>query len=500
MHLHLPPELDLPLPATTQIYFQPPSSYLIPRAWDLGLERGAFTRIEFPGIGKGGSQDDVDTFETIIAQCTAFLERAPPPKPPRPSKSRSKSSRSLEDELIPAYNPSAFKPGEGYVRGSSSGSSTARGQIVLVDEENGSVVGELGEGFHVVEDSKMKPGSKDPVVITLPEDGSQEIGVEPATAKHIEKAIHPAYKNSTLVTKAAAASRLIIASSEYVSKTLHAQADHFTQTTKPNPKPMTFTPTTHERVRKVHTFSSGAAGMSSKVVGHVSKYAQSIGATLLKHTNQGVGSDGKPKEDFEPGLLNKSMMAFSTIADGVDHAGRNLLTSSTSAATKVVTYRYGEEAGDISRSIGGNIKNVALVYIDVTGVSRKAIVKSVAKGMIVGRIGDGKHLIVPGTEEEVESTSPTSSQLAPGVVPTVGRVPSALDKRSPTKPKNRKEKEATEGWNTDDASMMSGGKRSPTGVAEASQQFPPPPPIYGSGIGQIIDETQYTGDSKDTWR
>ena len=151
LHLHLPPELDLPLPATTQIYHQPPSSYLIPR-WDLGPDSGAFTRIEFPGIGKGkGSQEDVDTFETILAQCTAFLERAAPPKSAR---SRSKT----EKEPLPAYDPSSFKPGEGYVAGSAS--SHTGGQIVLVDEENGSVVGELGEGFHVVEDAKMKAGSK----------------------------------------------------------------------------------------------------------------------------------------------------------------------------------------------------------------------------------------------------------------------------------------------------------------------------------------------------
>lgn len=150
LHLHLPPELDLPLPATTQIYHQPPNSYLIPR-WDLGPESGAFTRIEFPGVGKGGgSQEDVDTFETILAQCTAFLERAPPPKKARRRKSK--------EEPIPPYDPSTFKPGEGYVQGSAS--SHTGGQIVLVDEENGSVVGELGEGFHLIEDSKMKAGSK----------------------------------------------------------------------------------------------------------------------------------------------------------------------------------------------------------------------------------------------------------------------------------------------------------------------------------------------------
>lgn len=142
LHLHLPPELDQPLPATTQIYHQPPSSYLIPR-WDLGPESRAFTRIEFPAIGNSPgkvTQEDVDTFETILAQCTAFLERASPPKGHE------------------KYNPAHYGPGQGYA---GSGDSKARpGQIVLVDEENGSVVGELQDGFNVVESSTIHPGSK----------------------------------------------------------------------------------------------------------------------------------------------------------------------------------------------------------------------------------------------------------------------------------------------------------------------------------------------------
>jgi len=363
LHLHLPPELDLPLPATTQIYHQPPNSYLIPR-WDLGPDTGSFTRLEFPGVGKGkGNQEDVDTFETILAQCTAFLERAQPPQKAQPHRSRS------QKEKIPPYDPSNFKPGEAYVPGSAS--SHAGGQIVLIDEENGSVVGELGEGFHVVEDSKMKAGSKDPVVITLPQDGSQEIGVEPASDKYLEMSMHPAYKNSTLVSKAAMASRLIVTTSSYVSKTLQTQADSFTQKTKPASKPMTFTPTTHTRIRKVHTFTEGAAGLSAKTVGQVTKVAQNIGATLAKRGekshNKGVGPDGQPIEGYKPGLLNKSMMAFSTIADGIDQAGRNLLASTSTAATTVVGHRYGAEAGEISKSIGGGVKNVGLVYIDAAG-------------------------------------------------------------------------------------------------------------------------------------
>lgn len=197
LHLHLPPGLDLPLPATTQIYHQPPASYLIPR-WDLGRNSGVFTRIEFPLAGsRKGLQEDVDTFETILAQCTAFLERAPPPRTKKDGASRpvpappqsaaavarastmggagspsrasthhrqpdqkqrpiSRSSTAVED--LPAYNPAAFKPGEAYAAGSHS--SQVGGQIVLIDEEDGSVIGELGEGFQVIEDKALTPGSK----------------------------------------------------------------------------------------------------------------------------------------------------------------------------------------------------------------------------------------------------------------------------------------------------------------------------------------------------
>lgn len=152
LHLHLPPELDLSLPATTQIYHQPPRSYLIPR-WDLGPDSGAFTRIEFPRIGTGAgkvTQEDIDTFETILAQCTAFLEREKPPN----------------GEKLPAYNPAEFAPGEGYV-GHGPDSKNKHGKLVLVDEENGSIVGELSNDFDVVEGKGVQPGSKSTLHLIL---------------------------------------------------------------------------------------------------------------------------------------------------------------------------------------------------------------------------------------------------------------------------------------------------------------------------------------------
>ncbi|EHK98743.1 putative Spartin [Glarea lozoyensis 74030] len=321
----------------------------------------------------------------------------------------------------------------------------------------------------------MRPGSKDPVEITLPQDGSQNIGVAPASQEYLEMAMHPAYKNSTLVSKAAMASRLVVTTAGYVSKTMQSGADSFTQKTKPNAKPMTFTPSAHARIRKVHTFTEGAAGLSAKTVGQVGKYAQNLGATLSKRGNgkahKGIGPDGQAVEAYKPGLLNKSLMAFSTIADGIDQAGRNLLNSTSTAATTVVGHRYGAEAGEVSKSVGGGFKNVGLVYIDATGVSRKAIVKSVAKGMVVGKVRGGGDLIVGGGD---------GGQISPQVSRT----------GSPG-PENWKQKESAQSRLANDQLSMSGGRDSPDVVGYGRQA----PPSYTSGPGESL-EGQFVPDRK----
>lgn len=410
LHLILPPELDLALPATTQIFHQPPDSYLIPR-WDMTPDVGAFIRIQFPGIGKGPdkvTQDDIDTFETILAQCTAFLDRVP-----APSKS----------EAPAAYNPADYAPGEGYI---SSGdtktggpSDNAHGKIVLVDEEDGSVVGELGDGYKVVEDPDVKPGSKreyptslvrsraitngfvslGPVGIELPGEGQgNRVSVSNVSEEYLAMSRHPAYKNSTLVQTSATASRLVVATSTQLANALTSGAESFTKKVKPNTKPLTFSDATHARIRKVGTFSHGAADLSSRTIGQVERVAQNLGASMArKEAKQPKGFDkGNPPPEYKPGVLNKSMIAFSTLADGISESARTMLLTGSAAASTMISHRYGTEAGNVATSLTGGIKNVGLVYIDATGVSRRALLKSVAKGMVVGRMRDGQQVVVGG--------------------------------------------------------------------------------------------------------
>ena len=48
----------------------------------------------------------------------------------------------------------------------------------------------------------------------------------------------------------------------------------------------------------------------------------------------------------------------------------------------------------MASNLAGGVRNVGLVYIDAAGVSRRAVIKSVAKGMVVGRMPNGQQIVV----------------------------------------------------------------------------------------------------------
>ena len=189
----------------------------------------------------------------------------------------------------------------------------------------------------------------------------------------------------------------------FLSNSINSGARTFTEKTKPNPKPLTFSPAAQERIRKINSLTHGAVGLSAATVGQVGKVAQGIGATLSRRgegKSRGPGSapgntsGNASRGSYRPGVLNKSMIAFSTIADGIEQGARQLLDSGSTAASSIVEHRYGQDAGRVAAQLASGVKNVGLVYIDATGVSRKAVLKSVAKGMVVGRTPGGGHVVV----------------------------------------------------------------------------------------------------------
>lgn len=283
---------------------------------------------------------------------------------------------------------------------------------------------------------------------------------------------HPAYKNSTIVQTSARASRLIVTGSTYLANKLSTGADSFAQKTKPNPEPLHFSPATQERIRKVHNLSQSAVGLSARTVSGIGRVAQNLGASLARRKDatpkdsaqQGYDRNGNPVP-VKTGVLNKSLIAFSTLMDGIEEGARTVLNSGSTAATSVIQHRYGPEAGNVASDITRGFRNVGLVYIDASGVSRKAVLKSVARGMIVGRMHNGQQVVVGGGDG---GQVPQDRSSGKAEYSYYGGGPNGVGQAGTS--------------NSSSGSSASGSnpRNRPPGPPRRHTRTPSPPPAYGS--------------------
>jgi hypothetical protein len=68
-----------------------------------------------------------------------------------------------------------------------------------------------------------------------------------------------------------------------------------------------------------------------------------------------------------------------------------------------VSHKFGAEAGHATALAGGAVRNVAVVYIDVRGIGRKALLKGTAKGFVKARLSNGETVVLQGEGEDGKS-------------------------------------------------------------------------------------------------
>jgi spartin len=332
---------DLPLPAYTRIIPRDASGYLI-LSPDIPH---AVIRLDLAS----SPPDELETFEVLLSQFTAYEER----------------SRDLP-----------------------------RKDLILVDSKDGSVVGSVPQASLVVhEDSTLSQAGheKDPVLIEItsePEGRKSILTVSPLT--------DGSEPTSSLLQAANLISSGIIYSSTLISKGIHSSVNHYTKRTRTSELPITFQPNTMDRIRKIHHLSNSAAVMSSKATGFLASAAHSLGAGIRDR----FVDEAKPTK--RSSLLNKSLIAFETVAESIDTSAKQLLGTTSDAATTVVRHKYGDQAAEVSHGLGSVVRNIGLVYVDARGVTRKALIKGAAKGVLFkAKIGNGEEVIIGGGESEL---------------------------------------------------------------------------------------------------
>ncbi|KAJ3813623.1 hypothetical protein F5876DRAFT_73732 [Lentinula aff. lateritia] len=75
----------------------------------------------------------------------------------------------------------------------------------------------------------------------------------------------------------------------------------------------------------------------------------------------------------------KLILSADLILSTLDQSVKQLIDVGGRSATRVVGHQYGSEAAQNTALIAGTVRNVALVYIDMRGVGRKALIKRVGK-------------------------------------------------------------------------------------------------------------------------
>ncbi|KAI0320297.1 hypothetical protein OF83DRAFT_1239174 [Amylostereum chailletii] len=391
--------------------------------------------------------DDIETFHSVLAEYGDF--RGPSTVPPY----REGDGKALLEDAKPV-------PEE-----------DLRGRFVLVNEDNGEIIGALDNNVRVREDPLLgeKGHEKDPVVVELPE-GADDLNDVEVMVRSIPPedrgwmmkgavlASHVISGTTTLLTGA-----MTTASGYYIAHSTpspHANPSSPESSTKGNPTvsvpPPSRTllllqsPTTRKNLTRVHAVSGHAVKLSSKTLGVIDG--------VIDHFVGNDKSKGKGKEKaavpappprlasgstlrlpdgdkpplpprsrpsspvpppYSPGppalsvssekpplpprktpvpspvpsrapspegppkpLRTRARIALSAalVLGAMSAATTRLVDVGGEALSSAVAHKYGQEAGNNVRMATGTARNVTLVYVDVRGMGRRAIVKKAAKG------------------------------------------------------------------------------------------------------------------------
>ncbi len=187
-----------------------------------------------------------------------------------------------------------------------------RNSLILLDEGNGQVVGQVEDLSNRVNTE----GGANPVLIEVPDNG------------HV--LITDAYKDSQIVRGADFLSRGVISASTAIGQSLVAGSEAYKQRfPNANTSNMQFSQTTKNATRRINESAFGAASVSSKTVARLTGLAAATGARL-------AGGKKATDTNKKPGFFNQTAVALVTVLDGIDTATKNIMVCSRFASNTLI--------------------------------------------------------------------------------------------------------------------------------------------------------------------
>ncbi|KAJ6500668.1 hypothetical protein C8R45DRAFT_896896 [Mycena sanguinolenta] len=402
--------------------------------------------IALPNFPDPNFLDDVEIFEGILAQYADF------------------QSEPVSD--TPEFTPNIYDKAD---------SDELRGHLVLVNQDNGEVVGEFDKKFSVQEDPALseKGHEKDLVVIDIPE--SVDDAHYDADAMRIFASAIPSEQQDWITKSATMISHAISGSTTLLIAAISAGSSFYMNHSKPStsrvsssssagkseppplpPRAVAFLSSARTRkgLAAVHSVSGQAVKVSAKTVAIIDGMVKrAVGNSKGKTKAQGTQGtlqppmkpplpprtpspstsylappppyssspsekpplpprqqpspsprspspmrpplpprkSGDPMASGEQVALKLSkkariLLSADLIWSTIDNSTQRILDSGTQNVGVVVGHKYGPEAAESSLLLAGTAQNLALVYIDIRGIGRRAILRRAGKEFVKGRI------------------------------------------------------------------------------------------------------------------
>ncbi|KAF8191523.1 hypothetical protein K438DRAFT_1591332 [Mycena galopus ATCC 62051] len=402
--------------------------------------------IALPNFTDAHFLEDVEIFEGIVAQYADLQTGAAPD--------------------IPDVTPNIYEKGD---------SEELRGHLVLVNQDNGEVVGEFDKKFSVQEDPKLSQTGheKDLVIIEIPE--SLDDHHSDANAMEIFASAIPPEQQDWITKSATIISHAISGSTTLLLSAVSAGSSFYISHSKPSaqrvassssassagsskvppplpPRAVAFLSSARTRkgLAAVHSVSGQAVKVSAKTVAIIDGMVKrAVGNSKGKGRPQGTfppptkpplpprapspspsylappppyssspsekpalpprrqpspspsrspirpalpprksGEPNAPGERVAIKLSKKARILLSAdlIWSTIDNSTQRILDSGTQNLGTVVGHKYGPEAAESSLLIAGTAQNLALVYIDMRGIGRRALLRRAGKEFVKGRV------------------------------------------------------------------------------------------------------------------
>ena len=103
----------------------------------------------------------------------------------------------------------------------------------------------------------------------------------------------------------------------------------------------------------------------------------------------------------KPAVINRLLASTDLLLTTIEHSALHLISNGTQNASRAMGHRYGPDASQAATHIGESARNVSMVYIDVRGVGRRALLKKAGRRIMFGSKRQGRDGRVETVQQEV---------------------------------------------------------------------------------------------------